>query len=83
MGSEIVESSGERTMNHSKSSRRRIFLASRISHSICASQVSSYFLRTWTTNETLKSKIPSCEMKYEGRFLYYLPCYEGKELREK
>jgi hypothetical protein len=45
MPSEIVESSGERPTVNDAVGGFSVFLASRISHSICASQVSSYVLR--------------------------------------
>jgi hypothetical protein len=45
MRSEIVESSGERPTVNEAVGVSSVFLAGRISHSICASQVSSYVLR--------------------------------------
>jgi hypothetical protein len=45
MRSEIVESSGTRPTVKEAVGGFSVFLASRISHSICASQVSSYVLR--------------------------------------
>jgi hypothetical protein len=45
MHSEIVGSSGERSTVNEAVGGFSVFLASRISHSICASQVSSYVLR--------------------------------------
>jgi peptidoglycan/LPS O-acetylase OafA/YrhL len=45
MRSEIVESNGERPTINDAMGGFSVFLASRISHSICASQVSSYVLR--------------------------------------
>jgi hypothetical protein len=45
MRSEILGSSGERPTVNEAVGRFSVFLASRISHSICASQVSGYVLR--------------------------------------
>jgi hypothetical protein len=45
MRSEIVESSGERPTVNEAVGGFSVFLATQISHSICASQVSNYVVR--------------------------------------
>jgi hypothetical protein len=61
MRCEIVGSSGERPTVNKAVRGFSVFLASRISHSICASQVSSYVLRSirnlWLQNFKFKFKI--------------------------
>jgi hypothetical protein len=55
MRSEIVGSSGESTTVNEAVEGFSVFLASRISHSICASQVSSYVLRP--VHDLMKIKV--------------------------
>jgi hypothetical protein len=58
MRSEIVGSSGERPTVNEAVGGFSVFLATRISHSICASQVSSYVVRPVTATATNISSKP-------------------------
>jgi hypothetical protein len=59
MRSEIVGSSGERPTVNEAVEAFSVFLATQISHSICASQVSSYIVRL--VRETVLQIAKSCQ----------------------